>query len=308
MNIIHFLKPKSEVAYIIDDFTVRQTLEKMHVHRYSAIPILSRKGEYLGTITEGDILWFIKDYAFLNLKKAEDFPVISIPRKIDNRPVYITAHVEELYRLSLDQNFIPVLDDRSMFIGIVTRKDLLTFFQEKPTTKEETPYDSILSRRSIRKWSNFPVEKDLIKKIMIAGLAAPTAHNRQPIHIVSIADSALSNQLLDNNEYGKKIKDAPQSFAVFGDINIENDTFLLNNDASATIENMLLAIHALGLGGVWVGAANSEWRHLVEEKLKAPANMKLFGMIAYGYPNEKKSPHLLLDSDKIHINGWNRKK
>jgi len=307
MNVIHFLKPKSEVAYIFDDFTIRQTLEKMHVHRYSAIPILNQKGEYIGTITEGDLLWFIKDNSFLDLKKAEDLPVMSIPRKVDNRPVYITAHIEELYRLSLDQNFIPILDDRSMFIGIVTRKDLLTFFQEKPMTKDETPYDSIVNRRSIRQWSAYPVEDELINKIVIAGLAAPSAHNRQPLHIIRVSNKDLLNELLDNVEYDKKIKEAPEAFAIFGDKSIEKDSFLLNNDASAAMENMLLAIHALGLGGVWVGAAYPQWREFVAGKLDVPNNLILFGMIAYGYPKEKKAPHLLLDQSKLHVNKWGNK-
>lgn len=60
MNVLFFLTPKSQVAYIYDDFTIRQTLEKMEFHRYSAIPILNRKEGYVGTLTEGDLLWALK--------------------------------------------------------------------------------------------------------------------------------------------------------------------------------------------------------------------------------------------------------
>ena len=71
MNIFFFLKPKNEVAYIYDYATLRQVLETMEYHKYASIPMLNREGEYVGTITEGDILWGIKTYTDLNLKEAE---------------------------------------------------------------------------------------------------------------------------------------------------------------------------------------------------------------------------------------------
>ena len=70
MNVLFFLTPKSKVAYIYDDFTLRQTLEKMEYHRYSAVPLLTREGKYVGTITEGDLLWSIKNKYSLNFKEA----------------------------------------------------------------------------------------------------------------------------------------------------------------------------------------------------------------------------------------------
>ncbi|MGI6713965.1 MAG: CBS domain-containing protein [Bacilli bacterium] len=307
MNIINFLKPKKEIVFIYSDFTIRQALEKMHIHRFTAIPIINQEGGYVGTITEGDLLWFIKENAFLDLKKAENLPVMSVPRKRDNRPVYISAHIEELYRLSLEQNFIPVLDDRAMFIGIVTRSDLLNFFQEKPQANSESPYDAILGRRSIRSWQTFPVQEDLIEKIIIAGLAAPSARNKRPIHIVRISDKKLQKEILEQKPYMLKLNAAPESFAIFGDMSVEENEFLLNNNASATIENMLLAIHALGLGGVWIGAASAEWRDFVAKKLQMPENFMLFGMIAYGHPNEKKAPYLSADPEKWHLNQFGKK-
>ena len=71
MNIMFFLKPKSEVAHIYDDDTVRQVLERMEYHRYSCIPMLNRQGKYVGSITEGDLLWWLKGNHNLNLKLAE---------------------------------------------------------------------------------------------------------------------------------------------------------------------------------------------------------------------------------------------
>ena len=87
MNLLFFLTPKGKVAYIYDDFTLRQTLEKMEYHRYSAVPILTREGKYVGTITEGDLLWAIKNRYSLNFKEAENTPILEIPRRMDNLPV-----------------------------------------------------------------------------------------------------------------------------------------------------------------------------------------------------------------------------
>lgn len=81
MNILFFLKPKSEVAYLYDDFSVRQALERMEYHRYTSIPVINREGEYVGSITEGDLLWGIKNKCNLNLKGAEVVPVKNLKEK-----------------------------------------------------------------------------------------------------------------------------------------------------------------------------------------------------------------------------------
>lgn len=119
MNILFFLTPKSEVAYIYEDYTIRQALEKMEYHKYSAIPIISKDGKYVGTITEGDFLWTLKNDLNLDLKGLEDVPVTDINRKMDNSPVSINADIEDLVIKSLNQNFIPVIDDQDTFIGII---------------------------------------------------------------------------------------------------------------------------------------------------------------------------------------------
>ncbi|HJA36365.1 MAG TPA: CBS domain-containing protein [Firmicutes bacterium] len=131
MNVLFFLTPKSKVAYIYDDFTLRQTLEKMEYHRYSAVPLLTREGKYVGTITEGDLLWSIKNKYSLNFKEAESTPIMEIPRRMDNLPVTADTEVEDLIIKALNQNFVPVTDDRGMFIGIVTRKDIMRYFAEQ---------------------------------------------------------------------------------------------------------------------------------------------------------------------------------
>ena len=131
MNILFFLTPKSEVAYIHDDESLRQVLEKMEYHKYSAVPIISRQGTYVGTITEGDLLWYIKNQLDLNLQEARRILITYVPRRSDNTPVSIDSNMEDLLDKAMKQNFVPVLDDKKSFIGIVTRKDIMKYFADK---------------------------------------------------------------------------------------------------------------------------------------------------------------------------------
>ena len=131
MNVAFFLTPKREVEYIYSEYTVRQTLEKMSYHKYASIPIIDRYGFYRGTITEGDLLWFIKGMGGMSLKDAEEVPIMDIPRKMDYLPVHIDSDIDDLIDKALNQNFVPVIDDSDHFIGIVTRKDIILNYCKK---------------------------------------------------------------------------------------------------------------------------------------------------------------------------------
>lgn len=137
MNILFFLTPKSEVAYIYDDQTLRQALEIMEYHRYTAVPVINKLGKYIGTITEGDMLWGIKNQYNLSLKGAEHMPVTTIPRRSDNHPVSIDATMEDMIDKALNQNFVPVVDDQENFIGIITRKDIIRYCYERLRDEED---------------------------------------------------------------------------------------------------------------------------------------------------------------------------
>ena len=128
MNVLFFLTPKTDVAYVHDSDSVRQAMEKMDHYKYSAVPIISEEGEYKGTITEGDILWKIKADEDFNIKKMEDVSVMSINRRVDNHTVNINTDVEDLVLTSLNQNFIPVVDDEGIVIGMVKRRDIIEYF------------------------------------------------------------------------------------------------------------------------------------------------------------------------------------
>jgi CBS domain-containing protein len=125
MNILFFLKPKTDVVFINEGDTVRQALEKMEHYRHASIPILKEDGSYLGTLSEGDLLWFLKDNHNMSLLQTEEIPITKVPRYFDDKTVRVETDVEALFQLSAQQNFVPVVDDRGMFIGIVTRKDII---------------------------------------------------------------------------------------------------------------------------------------------------------------------------------------
>lgn len=137
MNILFFLTPKNEVAYIFEDESLRQALEKMEYHKYSAVPVINRRGKYVGTITEGDMLWGIKNKFNLSLKEAEQVTVAALDRRSDNRPVYADSNMEDLIDKALNQNFVPVVDDQKNFIGIITRKDVIRYFYNKSMEVEQ---------------------------------------------------------------------------------------------------------------------------------------------------------------------------
>lgn len=127
MNIAFFLTPKEEIVYENINSTMRQVLEKMEYHRYTAIPILDDKGKYVGTITEGDLLWKLKNTSDLDLKSTSKIRVSDIPRRMVNKPIHINSNIEDLLYTSVSQNFIPVVDDNEIFIGIIKRSDILSY-------------------------------------------------------------------------------------------------------------------------------------------------------------------------------------
>ena len=129
MNILFFLTPKSDVAYIFEDETLRQTVEKMEHRKFSCIPILNKEGKYTGTISEGDLLWVIKrlNINITDLKQMEDVSIMAIPRRATYKPVHADADMENLLDRAINQNYVPVIDDKGSFIGIITRKEIIKY-------------------------------------------------------------------------------------------------------------------------------------------------------------------------------------
>lgn len=136
MNILFLLKPKNSVSYIYDDYTLRQGLEKLRSHGFTASPVITHEGYYAGTVNEGDFLWHLLNpedgnLNRLDLKQLENKYVRDIIRSDWNQPVTVSATVEDLHERVLNQNFVPVVDDRNLFVGIITRKDVIQYFRDR---------------------------------------------------------------------------------------------------------------------------------------------------------------------------------
>ena len=129
-NILFFLTPKAMCLYLHDDYTIRQALEKMESAGYAALPILNAYGEYVGTLTEGDLLWALKNMCSMDMKQAEMKKIMDISRRKDNIPVTVTTSMQELVDRASYQNFVPVVDDKNAFIGIVTRRAIIRYCQQ----------------------------------------------------------------------------------------------------------------------------------------------------------------------------------
>lgn len=131
MNIVKLLRPKGEVAYVYDDNSIRQGIEKMHIHGYTAIPVIDREGGYMGTISEGDFLWHLLEHGSMDIRMQEAYRITDILRKGWNMPVKIDETMDELLLRVMDQNFVPVVDDRMRFMGIITRKDVIKYYYDQ---------------------------------------------------------------------------------------------------------------------------------------------------------------------------------
>lgn len=147
MNIAYFLLPKNQVAYLYDDYTFRQGLEKMHRQEHAAIPVITREGKYAGTISEGDFLWHLIEtnpeaLTVHTMRDMESLYIKDILQTESYPPVRITVTMDELLHSATHQSFIPVVDDLGTFIGIVTRKAIFRYLTEHKNAS--TPSQKIL--------------------------------------------------------------------------------------------------------------------------------------------------------------------
>lgn len=137
MNISFYLLPKNELTYVEQEDTVGHALRVIHKNGYQAVPVINRKGEYVGTVTEGDFLWnLIQDY-HMDMEAMRNVRVESLRKKWDYKAVSIEANIAELDQYIMDQNFVPVVDGRNIFIGIVTRKQIIKELLRQKNEKKE---------------------------------------------------------------------------------------------------------------------------------------------------------------------------
>ena len=135
MNIASFILPKVEVAYLRENMTLRQGLEKMRRSGYTAIPVIDKDDCYVGVISEGDFLWKILENNCnlddITMKKMEELMICDLVQVGKVKAVCIDTNMEELLGQAQNQNFVPVIDDRKVFIGIITRSDIIKYFVKK---------------------------------------------------------------------------------------------------------------------------------------------------------------------------------
>lgn len=130
MYILHFLTPKANTSFLEYDSTIRQALEKFDYHKYSVVPLIDEEGRYISTLSEGDLLRFIKNDNNFDISVAENKSIKEIKPYRPYKAISINSDIEEVIKLSLSQNFIPIIDDRGTYIGIIKRKDIIEYMMQ----------------------------------------------------------------------------------------------------------------------------------------------------------------------------------
>lgn len=135
MNVAFFLQPKSMVAYLYDDYTLRKGLSRLKESGYAALPVLTREGKFCGVVSEGDFLWYLTDHA-LSSDSLGEARVKDVARTDRMKAMPVTTSMDDLLDCAAAQNFVPVVDDSGSFIGIVRRSDIIRYFAKNSV---ETP-------------------------------------------------------------------------------------------------------------------------------------------------------------------------
>lgn len=165
--------------------------------------------------------------------------------------------------------------------------------------------DVILTRRSIRKYTEMPVSAEIIGDILKAAMAAPSAGNQQPWHFILLSDREAMDKIPEFHPYSQMLKEAPMAILVCGDVNLDKYGGMWVQDCAAATQNILLAAHAKGLGAVWVGVYPSEERMLEMRKLLGiPENVTPFSIVPIGHPAEEKPAADRYDKTRVHFDKW----
>jgi nitroreductase len=160
----------------------------------------------------------------------------------------------------------------------------------------------IFKRRSIRAYTGEPVRDADVEALLQAGMAAPSASNRKPWHLVAVTDRSVLRALADAHSHGKMLAQAGLAIAVCGDPAI-SDWWV--QDCTAATENILIAVAALGLGGVWLGChGRPEREQAMRQALGIPEGIGVLSVLSIGHPAEEKEPRTQYDPARVHRNRW----
>ncbi len=136
MNILFFLTPKSMIKCIESTYSIRQVLEIFEHYRFSILPIIDEKGKYIKTISEGDLLYYLKNNLKFDITQYEQINILDVPTYRDYEAISVLEDMDKLVLKALDQNFVPVIDDLGSFVGIITRKSLIKYLVERNDNKQ----------------------------------------------------------------------------------------------------------------------------------------------------------------------------
>jgi nitroreductase len=162
--------------------------------------------------------------------------------------------------------------------------------------------DIIFARRSIRRYTDEPLTESDVKSLLEAGMAAPSANNRQPWHLVTVTDKRTLQDLADTHPYAKMLPGAALCIVVCGDPSL-SDWWV--QDCSAATENILVAAAGLGLGSVWLGChGRPEREQAIRDILGIPQGIGVLCMISVGHPAESKEARTQYDAARVHAGRW----
>ena len=165
--------------------------------------------------------------------------------------------------------------------------------------------ETIRTRRSIRKYLDKPVSKDVLQQVLTAAMSAPSACNAQPWQFVVLEDRKLLGEVPKIHPYAAMAAEAPLAILVCGDTSLEQVPGYWVIDCSAAIENLLLATHALGLGAVWTGVYPQQERvEGFRRLLGLPKNVIPHSLIPLGYPDEQPPQEERYRANRVHHEGW----
>ena len=128
-----FYYPRRKYRFLTTSASMKEALERLEACHYTAIPIIDEDGKYVGTLSEGDLLWKLKCTPGLTFVNMDEISVTSIRKRIYNECVAIDAHMEDMLALAADQNFVPVVDSQRVFLGIIRRKDIIEYYTRNIT-------------------------------------------------------------------------------------------------------------------------------------------------------------------------------
>jgi nitroreductase len=165
--------------------------------------------------------------------------------------------------------------------------------------------EAVLSRRSIRKYEPGEIQDDDLAQILRAAMAAPSAGNEQPWHFIIIRNRETLTALSEAHPYAEMVRSASLAILVCADMETVKHRDYWPQDCAAATQNMLLAIHALGLGSVWVGVYPREARVAeVRRTIILPDHVIPFSLLPVGIPAEKKQPADRFSPGRMHEEHW----